>query len=130
MTITHTLACDCCGDDRSELRVYPNDDWVADDILCRACFFGRDPENSFSDFPIAQRAVSARQVLRTAEAFIEDMDTVMARAAVRPAHRTPLRVYAGLGAIVLIVALFVGFIATTALAKAAHDVAHAEEYLQ
>ena len=50
------LSCDHCGDDTAELRTYPMHGWTADDILCPACFAGRDPENSFQDFPLAQEA--------------------------------------------------------------------------
>jgi hypothetical protein len=50
------LSCDCCGTDTAELRTYPMHGWTADDILCRACFVGRDEENSFTDFPLAQGA--------------------------------------------------------------------------
>lgn len=50
------LSCDICGEDHVELRTYPMHGWTADDILCRACFLGRDSENSFEDFPMAQEA--------------------------------------------------------------------------
>jgi formylmethanofuran dehydrogenase subunit E len=46
------LSCDLCGEDQSELRLYQ----PHSDILCRACFLGRDVENSFTDFPLAQGA--------------------------------------------------------------------------
>lgn len=49
-------SCDLCGEDQAELRTYPMHGWTADDILCRACFIGRDTENSFTDFPLAQGA--------------------------------------------------------------------------
>lgn len=50
------LSCDLCGTDTEELRIYDHDGWCADDVLCRACFVGRDPENSFQDFTLAQEA--------------------------------------------------------------------------
>ena len=56
MDILQRLSCDDCGDDTAELRTYPMHGWTADDILCPACFAGRDPENSFQDFPLAQEA--------------------------------------------------------------------------
>lgn len=50
------LSCDLCGFDHDELRVYPNDAWAPDEIICKACFAGRDSENSFTDFELAQKA--------------------------------------------------------------------------
>lgn len=58
MTVTFTprLSCDHCGDDQAELRTYDNKGWTVDDILCPACFVGRDPEGSFTDHKLAQEA--------------------------------------------------------------------------
>ena len=53
--LTIRLSCDYCGTDHEDLRVYPNHGYVPNDILCKACFIGRDPENTFEDFELAQK---------------------------------------------------------------------------
>jgi len=53
------LSCDLCGEDNAELRVYPMHKWTSDEIICRACFLGRDAENSFEDLDLAQQRMDA-----------------------------------------------------------------------
>lgn len=59
---THTIdfaarhACDLCGDDEAELRLFSFDGWVPDERWCRECFGGPHEESEFTDFPLAQEA--------------------------------------------------------------------------
>ena len=48
-------ACDLCGSDEAELRLFSFDGWVPDERWCAECFGVRD-ENEFRDFPLAQEA--------------------------------------------------------------------------
>ena len=46
---TPATCCDLCGE-AGEVRVY------REEMLCAPCFAANDPENSFTDFPLAEEA--------------------------------------------------------------------------
>lgn len=49
-------ACDECGDDTAELRVYPFHGWIPDQNLCRPCLTDSDGNASWTDFLKVQEA--------------------------------------------------------------------------
>lgn len=46
-------ACDMCGEDTPELRLFTFDQWVPDEAWCRECYGERD-EADFTDFQLVQ----------------------------------------------------------------------------
>jgi len=50
------LSCDHCGEDQAELRIYPLQGWVPDQVVCQTCCTARDGEHDFKDFALAQGA--------------------------------------------------------------------------
>ncbi len=50
------LSCELCDDDQAELRIYPLQGWVPDQVVCQTCCTARDGEHDFTDFALAQGA--------------------------------------------------------------------------